>query len=155
MLTLSKVAAINLSNSDESQEWGTPTELFWKICQDFNVRPLVDACASSKNYKCSWWIEKATDGLKVNWNYDTFINPPYRDVALWIKKAYEEHIKNNITVVALIFSKTDTKFWHSYIENKAEVHFIKGRIKFIKPDGIQSNQSAPYPSCVVIWRAKK
>lgn len=149
-----KTAAINLSNSDDSQEWATPKPLFEWICKTFDLILLVDACASSTNYKCGWWYDKTQDGLKQKWVYDTWINPPYRDVSLWIKKAYEEHLKNNITVVALIFSKTDTKFWHDYIENKAEVHFIKGRIKFVKPDGTQSKQSAPYPSCVVIWRKK-
>lgn len=47
----------------------------------------------------------------------------------------------------LIPSRTDTRWWHSYIEGKAEVRFVKGRLKF---GGC--NQSAPFPSVVVVFR---
>ena len=51
----------------------------------------------------------------------------------------------------LIYAKTDTKWWHRFIEDRAEVHFIKGRIEFIKPNSLKRN-AAPYPSCWVIYR---
>ena len=48
--------------------------------------------------------------------------------------------------MALVFSRTDTKWWQNYVQHRAEVRFVKGRIKF----GGKAN--APFPSAVVIWR---
>jgi site-specific DNA-methyltransferase (adenine-specific) len=47
----------------------------------------------------------------------------------------------------LIPARTDTKYFHEYIYNKAEIRFLKGRLKF----GGHSN-SAPFPSMVVIYK---
>lgn len=49
----------------------------------------------------------------------------------------------------LIPSRTDTKAFHEYIYNKAEIRFVKGRLKF----GGAKN-SAPFPSMVCIFRPK-
>jgi len=46
----------------------------------------------------------------------------------------------------LIPARTDTKAFHEYIYGKAEIRFIKGRLKFG-----QSKNSAPFPSMVVVF----
>lgn len=48
--------------------------------------------------------------------------------------------------VMLIPARTDTKRFHDYIYGKAEVRFIKGRLKF---GGCEN--SAPFPSMVVVF----
>ena len=63
-----------------------------------------------------------------------------------------ESKKNNINVLALLNVTTDTRAFHDCIlDQKAEIYFIKGRIKFIK-DGILSTQASQHPSCFVCWR---
>ena len=56
----------------------------------------------------------------------------------------------NETVVMLIPARTDTKWFHEYIYNKAEVRFVKGRLKFGN-----SKNSAPFPSMVVVFNGEK
>ena len=74
------------------------------------------------------------------------MNPPYgRTIINWVRKAYES-AKNGCVVVALLPARTDTKWFHDYIYNKAEMYFIRGRLKF---GG--SKNSAPFPSMIVIW----
>lgn len=46
----------------------------------------------------------------------------------------------------LLPARTDTRWFHDYIYGKAEVRFIRGRLKF----GDRKN-SAPFPSMVVIF----
>ena len=78
-----------------------------------------------------------------------FCNPPYgRAIKDWVKKSSEEVKKPNTTVVMLFAARTDTRYFHEYIYGKAEVRFIKGRLKF---GG--STTSAPFPSMVVIFRS--
>ena len=75
----------------------------------------------------------------------TFCNPPYSEISVWVQKAVNE-AKKGKTVVLLIPSRTDTKWWHEYIMKAQEIRFIKGRLKF---GG--SKNSAPFPSAVVVF----
>lgn len=47
----------------------------------------------------------------------------------------------------LIPARTDTRWFHDWIYGKAEIRFIKGRLKFG-----DSRQSAPFPSMVVVFK---
>lgn len=68
----------------------------------------------------------------------------------WVRKAYQEYLFG-APVVCLLPARTDTSWWHDYvIGGKAEVRFIRGRLKF----GSAKN-SAPFPSAVVIFRPPK
>ena len=76
-------------------------------------------------------------------------NPPYgKEIGVWVRKSLEESAKPNTLVVMLIPARTDTKYFHEYIYGKAEIRFIRGRLKF----GGQKN-AAPFPSMVVIFGA--
>ena len=80
-----------------------------------------------------------------------FVNPPFsKELPLWIKKGYEESLKSNTIVVFLIPARTYTIAFHKYLYNKAEIRFIKGRIKF----GGSIN-SAPFPSMICILKGGK
>ena len=76
-----------------------------------------------------------------------FVNPPYSKISEWVKKAFYESKNDNTVIVMLIPSRTDTKYFHNYIYQRTEIRFIKGRLKFSN-----HNNSAPFPSMVVIWR---
>lgn len=47
----------------------------------------------------------------------------------------------------LIPARTDTKAFHEFIYHKAEIRFIKGRIKFG-----DAKASAPFPSMIVVFK---
>jgi len=59
-----------------------------------------------------------------------------------------------ISVCFLTFSNTDTKWFHNYIYGKAEIRFIKGRLRFLDENGKRKN-SAMRPSMIVIMRKTK
>lgn len=76
------------------------------------------------------------------------MNPPYSEVDEWMRKAYGAALEG-ATVVCLIPARTDTKWWHDYVM-KAEIRFIKGRLKF----GDAEN-SAPFPSAIIVFRPRE
>lgn len=81
---------------------------------------------------------------KIGGGHIVFCNPPYgREIGKWVKKAHD----SSALTVMLIPARTDTSYWHDYIFGKAEVRFVRGRLKF--GDG---KNSAPFPSAVVIFR---
>lgn len=147
--------------SSKKQDWETPESVFNSIKAEFY--PTVDVCATADNRKCFAWFGydkdgKFTDGLLQDWNIDEggkhttvcWMNPPYgREIGKWVKKAYEESQKG-CTVVALLPSRTDTKYFHDWIYNKptVEIRFLRGRVKFVG-----ANSSAPFPSMIVIFKA--
>lgn len=115
-----------------------------------NFTLLLDPASTHENALCEKHYTIKENGLLQDWGGETvYCNPPYgREVKHWVKKCYEESLKPNTTVVLLIFARTDTKYFHDYIYGKAELRFIKGRLKF----GNCKN-SAPFPSMIAIFRS--
>ena len=133
--------------SSKTDEWATPIELFMELDAEFRFD--LDPCANDENHKCSKYFTKKQNGLMQNWEgHRVFCNPPYgKEIGKWVQKCYEEGHKENTLVVLLIPARTDTKYFHDYILHRAELRFIKGRLKF---GNMQS--SAPFPSLVAIFR---
>ena len=136
--------AINkdLMFSSATDEWSTPQDVFYKLNEEFSF--TLDPCANDTNHKCKKYFTKTENGLLQNWDDEiVFCNPPYgREIGKWVKKAAE----SKATVVMLLPARTDTKWFHDYIYEKAEIRFIKGRLKFG-----EAQNSAPFPSMVVIF----
>lgn len=133
--------------SSKSNEWATPQYLYDDLNRIYEF--TLDPCATHENHKCDKYFTIEDDGLNQSWEGHTvFMNPPYgRGIKHWIKKAYEESLKDNTTVVCLIPARTDTTYWHNYIFPHAnEILFVRGRIKF--GDG---TSSAPFPSAIVVF----
>ena len=136
--------------SSEKEDWETPEWLFNKLNNEFNF--TLDPCCSLENRKCEKYYTKEEDGLKQDWGGNhVFVNPPYgrKSTAEWIEKCYNEAQKKDTVVVLLIPARTDTKAFHEFIYNKAEIRFIKGRLKFGN-----SLNSAPFPSMICIFKSE-
>lgn len=133
--------------SSKTGEWETPQVFFDNLNSEFNFD--FDVCATRKNAKCVNYYTKEIDGLAKKWFGKCFMNPPYgREINKWIKKAYEESKKDYCSfIVGLLPARTDTKWFHDYIYKKAEIRFLKGRLKFSN-----SKNSAPFPSMIIIWK---
>ena len=131
--------------SSRSEEWATPQDFFDKLNDEFHF--TIDVCATPNNAKCKRYYTEKEDGLLQDWSGETvWMNPPYgRKVGAWVKKAYE----SNTTVVVLIHSRTDTRWFQDWVYHKAELRFVRGRLKFG-----DSKQSSPFPSLVAIYRQK-
>ncbi|KKN74117.1 hypothetical protein LCGC14_0394570 [marine sediment metagenome] len=132
--------------SSQRLDWATPQGVFDELDAEFGF--TVDVCATAENAKCRRFYSKDEDGLTFLWLGETcWLNPPYgREIGRWMKKAYESAL-DGATVVCLIPSRTDTRWWHDYVMRADEIRFIKGRLKF---DGHKN--SAPFPSAIVIFR---
>ena len=139
-----------------NDDYGTPLSLFTEACEKYHCTPVVDYFASDTNHVCDKYYTQEQNAFTKSFKENGFINPPYSRKLMprVMKKAWEEHLEHNIELMILAYSKTDTRWWWNYVENKAEVHFIKGRIKFLDGNGNPTKKPAPYPSCWIIYRAK-
>lgn len=93
-------------------------------------------------------LTKAEDGLARKWHGHVWLNPPYgKETQKWMQRLAEHN-----DGIALVFARTDTQWFHDYVLKKASaIYLLKGRIRFYNPDGTQTRDSAPAPSCLVAY----
>lgn len=118
--------------SSASDHWATPKDVYDALDAEFHFND--DPCPIGGG-----------GGLEREWGQRTFVNPPYSEIKEWVRYAYEQ-AQMGKTVVMLIPSRTDTRYWHNYVMKAKEIRFIKGRLKF---GG--SKNSAPFPSAIVVF----
>lgn len=133
-------------NKAQTEEWETPQALFDSLDDEFHF--TLDPCASKENAKAEKYFTREQDGLLQSWEGEVvFCNPPYgRPIRDWVKKAAEEAAKG-ATVVMLLPVRTDAAWFHDNLYGKAEIRFIKGRLRF---GGATEN--APFPNMICILR---
>lgn len=136
--------------SSKNMNWCTPQEFFNELDSEFHF--TLDAAATAVSAKCRRYFTQEDDGLQKSWQGErVFCNPPYgTELSKWVKKAYEESLNPGTLIVMLIPARTDTKYFHEYIYGKAEIRFIKGRLKFTDEEGNRYS-SVPFPSMLVIF----
>ena len=131
--------------SSASDLWETPQDFFNELDAEFHF--TTDVCATPENAKCEYFFTPEVDGLSMAWVGRCWMNPPYgKEIGKWVKKASDEVKRGVPLVVCLLPARTDTRWFHDYIYGKAQIRFIRGRLKF---GG--SKNSAPFPSMVVIF----
>ena len=142
--------------SSKNMCWCTPQDFFDKLNEEFSF--TLDAAATDKTAKCSQYFTPETDGLTSSWKEAArggavFCNPPYgREIGKWVCKAYEE-AQAGTSIVLLLPERTDTSYFHEFIYGKAEVRFIRGRLRFTDEDG-NTADPAPFPSMLVIYNGE-
>jgi phage N-6-adenine-methyltransferase len=139
--------------SSKTPNWGTPKSLLKTLKERYKIS--LDPCArNATEAVCERFYSPSDDGLIQSWDTEDwcFVNPPYsRDIGKWMRKCVEESEKGN-KIIALVPARTDTKWFHNYVFNKAsEIYLIKGRLKFIDLDNTQKTYGAPFPSMIVIY----
>lgn len=129
-----------------SVDWYTPKWIFDELKLQFDLDP----CHPIE--KINWIPVKKTynindNGLIQKWEGNIWLNPPYgKETKTWLEKMHQH--KNG---VALLFSRTDCKWFHDYISKSDAILFLKGRIKFVDGLGKTGNSGAGSGSMLVAW----
>ena len=133
-----------VSRVKATDERETPHALWEAYDREFGF--TLDVCAAPGNAKCSRFFTAQDDGLAQDWGtHVCWMNPPYSNCGAWVRKAAQA-AQAGATVVALVPSATDTRWWHECTP-RAEVRFLRGRLRFVGTKG-----SAPFPSAILIFR---
>jgi site-specific DNA-methyltransferase (adenine-specific) len=125
--------------SSATDEWSTPQEFFDELNRRY--RFTLDPCATPENAKCATFFTKEQDGLAQDWGtHRVFCNPPFgRQIGAWARKCFEAS-QGGALVVLLAPCRTDTAWWHDWVAGKADVEFVRGRLKFC-----DAKENAPFP----------
>ncbi len=128
----------NIQGTRDSDNYKTPKMFYDGLNKEFNF----DFDPYPYKHNLSKW-----DGLKVDWKGSIFVNPPYSQVELWLRKGIKEIQKNNSTyIVYLIPLRTDSWYWHNTIlKYSKEIRLVRGRLNFGR------KELSPFPVVLVIF----
>jgi phage N-6-adenine-methyltransferase len=120
----------------------------------------VDVAAAEHNARCERYYDRETDGLAQSWAGEVvWCNPPYSDIAPWVRKAWAEHQAATI-VMLLPANRTEQSWWQLMVEpfrdrprSPLSVEFLPGRMRFLArgQTAIGPNERPPFGCCLLIW----
>jgi hypothetical protein len=117
-----------------------------KALGDFDLDPCASLNRPWDTAKHHYTEED--DGLIQPWFGRVWCNPPYgREMNAFL----ERMVTHDRGGVVLIFARTETKAFFDYVWDRADaILFLKGRLKFHKPDGFEGN-TAGSPSVLIAY----
>ncbi len=111
----------------------------------------------SDDYRTDQWIldlfedwfdpcpfKYVSNGLKIDWEDRTYVNPPYSNPLPWVQKAIEES-KLGKRIVMLLKHDSSTYWYRLLHEHGCHFLMVQGRLKH------QTHYSAPFPSILVVF----
>lgn len=132
-----------------ADRWITPPEIFEPLNHEFHFD--LDGAADSQTARLPRY---ETDALNaVEWKgARIWLNPPYgRLLEKFVRRARSEAAKGKL-IVALIPFRCRAAWWHDCVIGRAkEIRCVRGRVKFLRPDGSRARFTGSCDSCVVIW----
>ena len=128
-------------------DYRTPLGLFEDIRDAFEIE--LDPCAHDTHMlPVEMSLTRKMNGLQYPWEVNTYINPPYSDIEIWVDKTIEEHRKNpKCCYVMLLPSRTDRPWYRKVLGVASAVCFMSKRIKFS-----DMKQNAPFPSLLAVFK---
>ena len=135
---------------NQTDEWETPPKFFAVLDEEFKF--TVDAAASVDNHKCPRYWTMADDGLAQSWAGETvWCNPPYSQVAKWLRKAALEARYPHTTIVMLTGARVGTRYWHEWVFPCAdEIRFLLGRLRFLNNG--EMSDACPFDLAVIVYK---
>lgn len=136
----------------------TPPGLWAELNARFGF--TVDVAAAAHNAKCDRYYDRERDGLLQPWDGEVvWCNPPYSDIAPWIRKAWSESAVATV-VMLLPANRTEQSWWQQTVEpfrdragSPLRVEFIAGRLRFLKPgQSMFEENRPPFGCCLLIWQ---
>ena len=107
-----------------SDEWYTPPHIV-KALGPFDLDPCAGPMLHAARN-----LSKKENGLKQPWYGRVWLNPPYSTLHEWLER-FIAH-KNG---VALVNARPETQWFQGLCSGALAVLWLRGRVKFSKPDG--------------------
>lgn len=90
------------------------------------------------------------DGFNKEWFGTVWMNPPYgKECPKWLEK-----LSQHGDGIALVFARTDTKWFQQHTKNASLLLFPEKRISFCTPDGNTPKSNAGAPSVFIAYGEK-
>jgi len=140
VISLSKATNVHVSNNSGENEWYTPGEYIEAALKTMGSIDCDPASSDKANkiIQAKKYFTKEQDGLKQKWEGNVWMNPPYSQPLIdnFSEAITKKFIKHEIDQACILVNNaTETNWFQRMLVVASCVCFIKGRIKFIDPDG--------------------
>lgn len=136
------------NDGKRATRWLTPPY----IVESLGVFDL-DPCGAPNHSLASvtYQIDEGQDGLMLPWFGRVWLNPPYGKEAA----PFMEKMAIHGSGTAFLFARTETNLFFDYVWPYATaMKFVKGRVKFLKPDLTPGAEAANAPSVLIAYGEK-
>lgn len=119
----------------------TPPEFLEAVKERLGIKEFAwDLAASEENKVAPLFYSEKDNAIIRSWDKGDWCwcNPPYANLAHWTHKASVESGAFGAYVAMLVPASTGANWWAEYVNNKAYVTYLNGRITFVGHD-------SPYP----------
>lgn len=134
---------MRVEHRSQKHDWETPDDLLVRVRNVFGGVIACDPATSPENpTRALQFFTEEDNGLDKSWSNHWFCNPPYgKSLGVWSYKiaAEAEYVEG----IALVPSRTDTKWFRTMFEHADGVCFLHGRLKFKG-----AKDPAPFPSAL-------
>lgn len=114
--------------------WRTPPRFVEALERRFCICFTLDPCAVHDNHlgiRDFYTVED--DGLSKPWGGCVWVNPPYSEKWVWVRKAFLESEKRGVDAWVLLEACVDSARFHSWAP-LAETYLLRGRIRFLNDE---------------------
>ena len=136
------------SKSSKSDEWWTPHDLYWELCDKYNFYPEIDVAATEANSLCRYFFTKKDNALKQDWikgkkKRKCWNNPPAKEQGKFIAQAYQQYKDLRIKTMQIVpLNVQSAKAFQNNVQKPIE----RGEKIMVRPiDGRR----------VFLWRGRK
>lgn len=151
----SKSKRWEILHSSQDMTWQTPPEVWQDVLNRLGLEQFdLDPCSpgQSSPIPCTNRFTVADNGLSQCWGAPgstVWVNPPYgKALSVWIDKIIQESCRG-IKIIVLVPARTGTNWWYKALSGGGKPEFLRGRLRFIGPDG-ERGDPAPFDSAL-IW----
>ena len=114
------------STVNQSVEWYTPAHIFEALGEEFDLDPCSPVHGNT-SVPAARRYTIVDDGLAQDWEGFAFVNPPYgAETGVWMRK-----LADHGEGIALVFARTDVKWFQEVAPKTSAICFIAGRLRFI------------------------
>ncbi len=123
------------STYNESKEWYTPAYIFDALGVEFDLDPCSPGAKIVPWIPAKRHLAVEDNGRMAHWEGSIWLNPPYgQDTPEWMNHLCTIYEVGVGCGIALVFCRSDTRWFHKYVPKADAVCFIKGRVQFIPAD---------------------
>lgn len=152
------VGSAHVAYNSGENEWYTPPEYTDAARSTMGSIDFDPASSSKANetVRAAVYCDAECDGLSQPWDGNVWMNPPYAQplISLFADAAGEKYDAGEITQACILVNNaSETTWFQRLLSSASALCFVRGRIKFIDPEGKASG--APLQGQIVLYLGKE
>jgi hypothetical protein len=144
---------------DDVDDRRTPPDLLRECADLAGVEAFtLDAAATAANTVTERFC---TDGLTQPWSGIVWVNPPYSDCGVWVRRAHGQAPDCDTIAMLLPANRTEQRWWQESVEpyrlsGRLDVRFLAKRRRFDRPGWTKpaKGDRPPFGLVLLVWHGR-